>query len=212
MSNIDARQDVSGRKKALRSKIEGHLKKLSSGQCQQAGLDVSQIFARTFSLTSAFKVAAYWPLSKEIDSRPIIDYCQTQGAKVYLPRVISPGQMKFHLLASKTPEAEDVLGLPCPAHTNPVAALDEFNLMLLPLRGFDAFANRLGTGGGYYDRYLAKKSPTSPPCLVGLAFDEQKCDLVPAAGEDIRLDLIITPSGILSASTDNNSGRFNLVK
>ena len=74
-----------------------------------------------------------------------------------------------------------------------VAAPEEIDLIICPLSGFDDNLNRLGMGGGYYDRFL-------PMCRnaikTGVAFDVQQLLKVPAGPFDIKMDMIITESGI----------------
>lgn len=66
-------------------------------------------------------------------------------------------------------------------------------LTIVPLIAFDETLNRVGFGGGYYDRYLAKYKTSA----VGIAFDEQQCDPFEKEVTDIPLDMIITPTRIL---------------
>ncbi len=72
-------------------------------------------------------------------------------------------------------------------------------LILLPLVAFDASGNRLGMGGGHYDRALQfrrRRSHWRGPLLVGLAFDVQQSEPLPIERWDVRLDAVITESGI----------------
>lgn len=64
---------------------------------------------------------------------------------------------------------------------------------VVPLIAFDLQLNRIGFGGGYYDRYLSKHKTVS----VGIAFDEQQCDDLTPEETDVPLDFIITPTRIL---------------
>ena len=64
---------------------------------------------------------------------------------------------------------------------------------VVPLIAFDSRLNRIGFGGGYYDRYLSKHNTVS----VGIAFDEQQCDDLTPEETDVPLDFIITPTRIL---------------
>ena len=69
------------------------------------------------------------------------------------------------------------------------------DLVLVPLVGFDPQGNRLGMGGGFYDRtfaYRGRRKHTSRPCLIGLAHECQRVEHLPCAGWDIPLDGVIT--------------------
>lgn len=69
----------------------------------------------------------------------------------------------------------------------------ELDAVLLPLVGFDLEGNRLGMGGGYYDRLLKKVRPGAR--LIGLAYDFQKVGHLQARDWDMRIDEVVTPSG-----------------
>ena len=74
---------------------------------------------------------------------------------------------------------------------------EELDLVVMPLLGFDILGNRLGMGGGYYDRSFAfKKSNPSKPILIGFAYDFQKIDPLNTEPWDVGLDWIATESGI----------------
>jgi 5-formyltetrahydrofolate cyclo-ligase len=64
----------------------------------------------------------------------------------------------------------------------------------MPLLGFDSMGTRLGYGGGYYDRTLARMK--RKPRLIGLAFSAQEVDTIPRESHDIPLDAIITEAGV----------------
>ena len=65
--------------------------------------------------------------------------------------------------------------------------------MIMPLVGFDTYKNRLGYGGGFYDRYL-QRFPNLE--RIGLAFECQRCNDIPTEETDQKLDFIITEKGI----------------
>ena len=67
--------------------------------------------------------------------------------------------------------------------------------MLVPLLAFDAAGRRLGYGGGFYDRTLARLRAIKPVVAVGIAYDECQVDAVPHLDYDERLDWVLTPSG-----------------
>jgi 5-formyltetrahydrofolate cyclo-ligase len=69
------------------------------------------------------------------------------------------------------------------------------------LLAFDHQGYRLGYGGGFYDRTLARLRSIKPVVAIGLALDEQKVDAVPHADYDERVDWVLTPSGPLRCGT-----------
>lgn len=85
------------------------------------------------------------------------------------------------------------------SHVSPVAQLD---MILMPLVAFDSKGNRLGMGGGFYDRTLAHlpKNKAQRPTLIGIAHQCQFVDALPVASWDIPLDYIITDERIYCIS------------
>jgi 5-formyltetrahydrofolate cyclo-ligase len=91
-------------------------------------------------------------------------------------------------------------GIPEPHADAPHASPHEVALALVPGVAFDAAGRRLGYGGGYYDRLLPLL-PRTAPRIAG-AFDLQLVDVVPAAAHDLAVDMIVTPTRIVSAHRD----------
>ena len=69
-------------------------------------------------------------------------------------------------------------------------------MVVMPLVGFDAYGQRLGMGGGWYDRTFAfrHERPAPPPYLVGAAFEVQRVDTLATAAWDVAADAICTES------------------
>jgi 5-formyltetrahydrofolate cyclo-ligase len=86
--------------------------------------------------------------------------------------------------------------IPEPRRARPLAA-QQMQVILLPLTGFDAQGNRLGMGGGFYDRSLRAPRRRHPPLLVGVAHTAQQVDELPTEAWDIPLDKVVTDSGSL---------------
>ena len=73
---------------------------------------------------------------------------------------------------------------------------EEMHVVLLPLVAFDAAGHRLGTGGGYYDRSFAfRTAAPAPPLLVGIGYDFQRVETLPAETWDVPLDAALTEAG-----------------
>jgi 5-formyltetrahydrofolate cyclo-ligase len=82
-----------------------------------------------------------------------------------------------------------------------VVPTSTIDVILMPLVGFDSKGNRLGMGGGYYDRTLAFTQLTQQkPILIGIAHDEQEVETLPFEPWDIPVDIIVTPKRILTFS------------
>lgn len=135
-------------------------------------------------------VAGYWPVGGEIDGRPLLAALAKAGRVVALPRMETrAGPARF--LAWRTGDAlsADAFGVPSPP---PIGADLAPRLILVPLLAFDRAGNRLGQGGGHYDRIISLYRAHGA-IAVGLAYAEQEMGQVPTGANDATLDWVITP-------------------
>jgi 5-formyltetrahydrofolate cyclo-ligase len=138
-------------------------------------------------LEDARTVALYMALDDEAPAQRLAAPLQALGKQLALPRVLDRlGSMDF---VRWTPDAPLVPGLYRTSHPDPAGGAVTPDVIVAPLVGFDRAMNRLGQGGGYYDRIFAR----FPDALrVGLAWSAQQLDAVPADPWDLPLDIILT--------------------
>ena len=135
-------------------------------------------------------VAGYWPIGDEIDPRPTLEAVLGAGGQAALPVVAGQGQVLiFRQWRRGDPLDPGPFGT---AHPNPRAPAVTPDVLLLPLIAYDEVGHRLGYGAGYYDRTVEALRNQRDVIVIGLAYDEQEIDAVPAAGHDQRLDAVIT--------------------
>ena len=163
---------------------------------QLSNTDWSQGVCRDFSDLYHEKngvIGLYHPFGSELSPQPLV---QGVGAALALPRMVAGqvGVMHFHQWdgMTETLEQESMSGLMQPRKDTRIVVP---SLLLVPLLACDLHGNRLGYGGGYYDRYLEKK----PGCIaVGVGFDEQLYDgTLPAQPHDHRLDAFVSPTQLI---------------
>lgn len=139
-------------------------------------------------------VAGYWAMDGEIALHvwqlrlPVnVHYC--------LPVLSDDNLLRFAPWRAGEPLVANRYGIPEPAESEPLLA-ESMAMIVLPLVGFDAQGQRLGMGGGWYDRTLAFRhsSAVPPPWLVGAGFADQQVDAIPAAHWDVPLDAVCTES------------------
>lgn len=139
----------------------------------------------------------YFPHKNEVDTVPIIEELLKEGKNVILPKVEG-----FHIIPIKisnlTSLKEGYAGIKEPAG-NPFP-LNQIDVIVIPAVAFDKRGHRLGYGKGYYDRLLSKTDALK----VGLAYDFQVLEQIPAEVHDIPVDLIVTPKGIIYTSQEQN--------
>ena len=139
----------------------------------------------------------------EIDLNPFIDWCWQQQKQVYLP-VVHPtktGQLLFLAYHKNTEMIINRYGIAEPKFTHTTKNIEQtcpaqsLDLVLTPLVAFDQQGNRIGMGGGYYDRLLAPWfTQRTGPYPIGLAHDCQYINALPIQEWDVPLPEVITPS------------------
>jgi len=140
-------------------------------------------------------VSGFLAIGNEIDPTPLLERLIGEGYRICLPVMEGKGKpLVFRAWAPGEALAETTWGIREPL---PDAAVLEPDIVLGPLLAFDAAGYRLGYGGGFYDRTLARLRALKPVVSIGIAFDEQRVDAVPHLDYDERLDWILTPSGPL---------------
>lgn len=152
---------------------------------------------------AAQHIACYLPNDAEVDLAALMDRAWAMGKTVYLPVISAAHHNRLHFLPY-APGDElmlNVFGIPEPVlHSRRVPMLTRLDLVLTPLVGFDEQGNRLGMGGGFYDRtfaFLRRRQVWRKPHLVGVAFDVQKTSAVlPHQKWDVPLEGVVTESGM----------------
>ncbi|MGE0081613.1 MAG: 5-formyltetrahydrofolate cyclo-ligase [Thiohalomonadaceae bacterium] len=147
-------------------------------------------------------IALYLPNDGEVDLNPLFRRALALGKRCYLP-VLSPAfhnRLWFAPYTPDTPLALNMFRIPEPVagwrDMRPVWTLD---LVLTPLVAFDAQGNRLGMGGGFYDRtlaYLVRRAAWRKPRLLGVAYGFQEHEGLPHQPWDIPLDGVVTDRGL----------------
>lgn len=140
-------------------------------------------------------VSGFLPIGEEIDPAPLLARLLGEGFLTSLPVMEGKGRpLVFRAWMPGEALSEVTWGIREPL---PSAPLVDPDVVLGPLLAFDARGYRLGYGGGFYDRTLARLRAIKRVVSIGLAYDEQKVDAVPHLDYDERLDWVLTPSGPL---------------
>ena len=127
-------------------------------------------------------VGAYIPLPDEVDITPLF---QCLEKTFYIPAFDEA--ISSYRLAQWTDELKPgKFGIPEPA--NPVFAPEELDLIIVPGVAFDRTGNRIGRGGGFYDRLL----PQYHAVRIGICFDFQCVENVPSEPHDCRMDVVVS--------------------
>lgn len=139
-------------------------------------------------------VLAYMSFGSEFETAGLVEDALANGKQLCLPRVDSgTRQLALHRVEDLGRDLQSgVWGIREPLESCPPADLDRIDFVLLPGVAFTPRCERLGYGGGFYDRLIARFA--SRPPLVAAAYALQLCEDIPLDANDQRLDVVITES------------------
>ena len=133
-------------------------------------------------------VGGYYPYNYEIDTLEILKKLEKLKFEISLPKIKKNSQMNFFLWSTKDPLTINEYGIPEPISNKIIQPC----ILLVPMVAFDKNLNRIGYGGGFYDRYIKKIKKNKKIITIGLAYSFQKVEKVKINKHDIKLDFIIT--------------------
>ena len=184
-------------RQTIRSAFRKKRQALTKQQQCSAAQHILSICLETSSLAQATTVACYIANDGEVDPRAIINYCWKHNKRVLLPVLhpFSKGHLLFVEYHAHSPMRKNRYGIDEPIITTTnICPLATIELLFTPLVAFDKTGNRLGMGGGYYDRTLAPiVRDVLPTRLIGLAHSCQQAPLLNTDSWDIPLNGIATP-------------------
>jgi len=183
-------------KKALRREALARRDQLAADYRIEGSLRIAETGGECVSVKRGTVVSAFLPIRSEVDLRPLISLLVERGARICLPAIMDKTTIVFRELGRGAELVDMGFGTVGPGED---AAVLDPAVMLVPLAAFDKAGTRIGYGGGYYDRAIARlRGRGMNPQLFGVAFDCQEVDAVPAEPHDIPLPAIITESGLRS--------------
>lgn len=158
----------------------------------------SRCIAKRLMQLPAFKrsqrIATFTCVNAEVDISPVYHHQIYTKKYVYLPSISKclAGNMQYMPYDTNIPLQYNRFKILEPKNARPVP-LFMLDVICVPLVAFDDKCNRLGMGGGYYDRLMQKlRSTKAKVCTLGIAFDAQKIALVPKEAHDLPLDYVLT--------------------
>ena len=133
-------------------------------------------------------IGGYYPYNYEVDTINILKNFEKKSFQLSLPKIKKNSQMDFFSWSTKDPLIINKYGIPEPISEKVIYP----SILLVPLVAFDKKFNRIGYGGGFYDRYLKKIKKNKKVTTIGLAYSFQEIKKVPTNNFDIKLDFIVT--------------------
>lgn len=182
-------------KQALRKDLRRRRMAIPQPARHRAAIRAARMLAGHRWFRDARHIGVYLPTGSELSTWPLIMAAWASGRKLYVPRIGRNGQMQFVALHPHSPMRPNRHGIqePCTRRHRPPRELD---LLVIPVLGFGSDGRRLGAGGGYYDRLLARCGGRRPH-RVGYGYSVQQCEQIPAESWDQRLHGVVTECRLL---------------
>ena len=201
-------EDVQAAKVRVRQAVTARLATMTPERRRDAGIALVRQLAGLSVLREARTVMLFLSLPTEIDTWPTFQWLWREGKRTVVPRLGDAGPASARVPLSERP-MDPVLLAPADvaspaAHPAlrpgslgilepfdaPAVPVEDLDVILLPCAAVDRRGNRLGKGGGFFDRFLCR--PEVRAVSIVLAFQEQVLDEVPVTGDDFPVLRVVT--------------------
>jgi|TARA_B110000261_G_C13019007_1_gene331314 5-formyltetrahydrofolate cyclo-ligase len=179
----------------LKSKIRDKILKIrQAANVENIKIDCNKII-NLFKKEQILKknIGGYYPVNFEVDDLDILKILEKKNFNISLPRIKKNFDMNFYKWSFDKPLKINKYGIPEPESKAVVYP----DILLVPLVAFDKKLNRLGYGGGYYDRLIEKLTKKKKILKIGLALTIQKINKIPINKYDQKLDYVVTNEYII---------------
>lgn len=147
------------------------------------------------------KIFTYISFGSEVDTIKLIKYSFSNNKEVYVPKINKQIKdmiaLKIHNFNNMS---VDKWGIIEPKSVDKANIGTDFDLIIMPGIAFDKQGNRIGYGGGYYDKYISKLNNASN--LLALAYDFQIIQDIESESHDIKVDFILTNKGFIKVNVE----------
>ncbi len=178
-------------KEEIRSSFLNKRNELSKEQCKTDSLTIAKRVLSLKQLQKAETIFVYASYKNEVETRRLIQKLLSMGKRVALPKVREK-EMDFFLIHSWQELVFGYHGILEPDGAGELVVPTKQDVMLMPGVAFDLNGNRIGYGGGYYDRYLEQQKENIP-CLIGLGYELQLFPkILPTEPQDKQVNFVVT--------------------
>ncbi len=173
-------------KKALRKEIRDRKRAMTEAEIAEKSEALGRLFARSEAYQNAKSIYGYLPYNQEVRTVPMLQQAIADGKRVAVPKCYGD-EMRFIWMDDLSRVEKGYAGIPEPVEDGPVAD-DERALVLMPGLAFDPQGHRIGYGGGFYDKFLARE-PEHP--TLALCYDFQMLEHLQTEEFDIPVDWVL---------------------
>lgn len=179
-------------KSEIRAKIASAVKALDSEYCKRADAAICAAVWNSEQYKNARTMFCYIGTDREIDTRALLLRALADGKTLALPLCTGKGIMEAREIRSLDDLVSGKFGIPAPGMDCPIVAPEAFDLVIVPCSTGNRKGQRLGYGGGFYDRYLGKTNcPRMLLCREKLVEDD-----IPVEEHDLIMDFLTTENGV----------------
>ena len=197
--------DANAQRRELRQRLAEQRKALSPQQRIAAAQGLRRSLEQLPEYHTDARVAGYWAVNGELALNLAIPPLLSRGQQFLLPVLGPDRQLRFAPWQAGDPVEPNRHGIPEPARIERPLAPFQLDLVLVPLLAFDRRGQRLGYGGGWYDRsfaFLAEQQRPTEPLLVGVAYDFQEQDAIAPEAWDVALDFVATDRELIDCHAE----------
>ena len=173
-------------KQTLRRQIREQKRAMTEEQIVSASMALGEKFAASELYRQAKTIYGYLPYNQEVRTVPMLQRALADGKRVAVPKCYGD-EMRFIYLDDLSQVEKGYCGIPEPIADEPIAD-DSTALVLMPGLAFTERGDRMGYGGGFYDKFLAAE-PNHPTLALCYAF--QMVDAIPTEDYDIPVDCVL---------------------
>ncbi|MCG8443970.1 MAG: 5-formyltetrahydrofolate cyclo-ligase [Caulobacterales bacterium] len=200
----DPNAGLEAAKRALRARMRS-ARAYEAAQMAKAGQAMAMRLPQQLIEGGFTVVAGYAPIHQEIEPGGVMARLRKPGVQLCLPAVTEKGgALAFRAWEFGAALQRDATGVPTPPASAEEVTPD---LVLVPCLAFDHDGGRLGYGGGYYDRTLARLREAGAVTAIACAYEVQRVDAVPRGAHDQRVDWIITEAAAYEARRADEAER-----
>ena len=181
-------------KKKLRAELKQRIAALTPDYMEKSDREILQNIFRHPCYQTAKTIFCFVGTASEINTGPLIDQALSDGKRVAIPLCIGKGIMEAREIHSLAELHSGMMGILEPAADSTLVPPAEIDFAILPCVSCDRQGNRLGYGGGYYDRFLRQASFRS----VLICRERLLCEQIPTEAHDIAIPVVITEAGCFS--------------
>ncbi len=189
---------MTAEKHVLRARAREARRAMTAEERAASARTVTDLVLALPGIRDARTVLGYVATAEELDPAPVLEALRRGGARVALPRVSGPMRLTLHWVTASDELVAGAFAILEPAEDAPLAQPCDIDLALVPGVAFDEACNRIGYGGCFYDNLLPMLRPDA--LKLGLAFDAQLVEAVPAEDHDVPLDFVVTPRAVFEAA------------